>query len=293
MLIVWGAAGVYADAPVNSFTLTDPVFGWTYQESNLIGQRTTATGGLPSVFSVNGLNQLQQDWWWYRSGTGTFADTREYALSNETSFTQLAANKVQLTYLEPAENGGLPGALQFQLEYTLTATSTAAAQVEIDWTVSNLTNNNLAVNMFGYIDPDLMNTADNDSALKLQFDNVSGQVRIFDGGTPATMDLIAGTAERSPNLLAWEVATFDTTRAKLSDGDLDNLSNTVSNLLGPGDVTTAFQWQNTVQAGGSCSGTLIKSPSNCIPTPVVPELGSLVLALPGLAALTALRRRKN
>ena len=104
MLIALGAMGAFA-ATINSFTLTDAVTGWTYQEGNLTGQRMTATGGLASSFSVNGLNQLTQSWWWYRSGTGAYADTREYALSNETAFTQISPNQVQLTYLEPAENG--------------------------------------------------------------------------------------------------------------------------------------------------------------------------------------------
>ncbi len=76
MLIALGAMGAFA-ATTNSFTLTDAVTGWTYQEGNLTGQRLTATGGLASSFSINGLNQLTQSWWWYRSGTGAYADTRE------------------------------------------------------------------------------------------------------------------------------------------------------------------------------------------------------------------------
>ncbi len=279
-------------ATTNTFTLTDAIYGWTYQEGNLTGERTTATGGLPSSFSINGLNQLTQSWWWYRSGTGTYADTREYALSNETAFTQIAPNQVQLTYLEPAENGTLAGALQFQLNYVLTATSSTAASVNVTWSVANLSGSPLPVNMFGYVNPDLMNTPNNDTALLTDFSNTAGEVHVTDGGTGTTMDIEAGTTARSPTLYAWEVANYDTTLAKLSNNTVDDLSDT-STEVGPGDVTAAFQWQNTIQSSGGCGGSLEQSVIIVgAPTPSVPEVGSLLLAMPALTALAVFRLRK-
>ena len=81
-----------------------------------------------------------------------------------------------------------------------------------------------------------------------------------DGGTGTIMDLEAGTTARSPTLDAWEIANYNTTLAKLSNSTADNLSDTAT-VVGPGDVTAAFQWQNTIQSSGGCGGTLEQSVS--------------------------------
>ena len=79
-------------ATTNTFTLTDAIFGWTYQEGNLTGQRLTANWRTchPAFPSTDSINSRRTG-----GGTGpapaTFADTREYALSNETAFTQVSS----------------------------------------------------------------------------------------------------------------------------------------------------------------------------------------------------------
>ena len=86
--------------------------------------------------------------------------------------------------------------------------------MNITWSVTNLSGIPLQVNMFGYMDPDLMNTPNNDTALLTDFSNtVRWQFRdLRRRHAEQTMDL-DGRHHRQGrrHFSAWEIANFDIT----------------------------------------------------------------------------------
>lgn len=268
LLAVVGAFGVSALAQTSSFTLTDGP--WTYAERVITGARTGTGGG--SADFTNGTDNLFQNWFWYRS-TG---DTREYALSNQTSFNQPAANVAQLQYVEPNAAGGR---LIFDLTYTLTSIGATSAVTVIDILVTSSGSND--AHLFPYIDYDLAGSTSNLATLQ-SFGNTGGAMQVtHTSGNFGWFEIQAPGGGVS----GWEIAAFANVRTKLSNTTVDNLSNSGS-PFGPGDFTGAFQWSMQMSDGQQAHLRVIKGIN------AVPEPGTLLAIGAGLAALAARRRRK-
>ncbi|HYD01389.1 MAG TPA: GC-type dockerin domain-anchored protein [Phycisphaerales bacterium] len=88
-----------------------------------------------------------QHWWWYR-GSG---DTREYSVSNQTSYVQHSPGRLTMTYSEPV--GGTANALLFTFVYTLTgeAAGPDTAVLTVDFTIQNTSASTLSATLFNFI----------------------------------------------------------------------------------------------------------------------------------------------
>ena len=152
--------------PSNSFSLIDGTA--LFSLTNLIGQRLGNTGGSGNLETENGtaaeLDHMFQNFFWYR-GPG---DAREYALSNQTSNANFLANRVNLFYTEPFDDGAIANGMDVLLLYSLSDLSTVADQprtvVRIEVRVTNLTAGPATVQFFWYNDMDLGGSAGGDSA---------------------------------------------------------------------------------------------------------------------------------
>ena len=264
------ATGAFA-ATSNLFIITDN--GWSYGEGNLRNQRTGINGGIADFVFNGGQDNMCQNWWWYR----TICDTREYALSNQVQIVA-GANVAELVYYESLANGTIPNALEIRLRYTLTGFSPEHAQLKINWTVRNLSEVCTPFDFFAYTDPGwgtgAIGTLTNNNFIEKE-------ILLEDINNPRRLLL---TAQMS-NLVGWEIAKFPQNLSQLSDGDIDNLTNATT-PLGPGNVTAALQWHFILPQHAVASGTFTKDLT-------IPEVNSLLLALPGLASLVIWRRRKS
>ncbi len=285
LLLTAGALPLALFAQIGSFTISDGSV--TYGATGLIGNRITAGGGAEAQYIVGGPNHLFQEWWWYRSP----GDTREYALSNQVFGAITSPQSVFLRYLEPIGDGGVPDALLFELEYTVTDLAPGSEKpdwgiLQIAWKVRNLTASPVEVNLFSYTDFDLNRDSGDDTAFITGTINNEQIISDIPQGTqnPTTaLYNASGTA-----LTAWEIGPFPAVRTKLANTTIDNLANTVS-PFGPGDYTGAFQWTFPLNPAGQQGDQLIGSVVKQVV--VVPEPGTL-LALGSGLALLALRRRK-
>jgi hypothetical protein len=214
----------------------------------------TAGGGTAQWFTGN-LNHMAQNWFWYRS----LGDTREYALSNQIS-AFIGANNVRLMYVEPIFDGQLPGALLFDLEYTLSDLSQIAdppacarCELVIALKVRNFTDEPLLpVDFFSYNDMDLNNSAGGDTAFIAGVDNQIQVIRERLGPSGCTVGGLFKCSSTSH--VAWEIGPFAALRTRLTDPFVDVLLNGVS-PFGPGDYTGGQQWSFALNPPGPVSPT--------------------------------------
>jgi hypothetical protein len=236
-----------ADCPPQlprEFTLTDGDATFTLR--GIRGERTTSAGGLGDYKSLGGTapDHMFQNWWWYRTGT----DTREFALSNLTAFEQPQANTVSLTYEESG--------LRYEINYTLTDAGDNQAVVVAQLTITNATSTPIELNLFNYSDFDMEQSAGSDRGELVR----PGYIRVYETNTAHIV------AAETP--FAWQIGAFPSVRNLLTDTDIDDLNNSGS-PFGPGDFTSAFQWQYTLNAGASRSLQLLLTlnvePPTCQP----------------------------
>jgi hypothetical protein len=224
------------------------------------------TKGLDS-WTVNGVQQVSQDWIWYRVG----------AAGGEASLDTLTQSGIlsTATTLEVLYTGaGFTADVKYSLAAGATPTSSSDLQRTI--TIQNTSGAPLNFHLFEYSDYDLAGTAGGDT---VHFVNANNVVQT-DGVTQISEAVLSPSHS--------EAAFFNSTLASLSDGNPTTLSDTpaVGTNLGPGDVTWAYQWDPVIAAGGS----FITSPDSLIST--VPEPSSIALVISGLLGLGMFARRR-
>jgi uncharacterized protein (TIGR03382 family) len=285
-LLAGAALASMASAQLTSFQLDDGLF--RYNERAITGATTrTGTGGGSADFGLASgatgvsADYLFQNWWWYRGSN----DTREFALSNQVTGTQLSPNSVSLVYEEPV-GGGSTAALRIALTYTLNQISTTQAAVTINWNITNISTSTENVSFFAYTDWDVQGAGGDlySRVLNFGFD----QIRADDttAGIPNGAFATSSADLRLPS--AWQVGPFSGTgspRTALTNTAVDNLNNAI-NGTNPSDLAGAHQWDLTLRAGESVGGRYTKGYNyDPIPAPGT----AAFLALGGLAAL---RRRR-
>ncbi|MBL4808558.1 MAG: hypothetical protein JKY43_00670 [Phycisphaerales bacterium] len=222
---------------------------------------------------IDGTNQLFTQEFYFRRST----DTREFRmdssnLNNIGNFTQ-DTNPFTDTRADAfgslfSDNNGLEFETLFTIRGNAPGSNSAALAEQI--TIRNTSNAAISISFFQFVDFDLGGDP---------FDDFG---QIVGGNTAQQSDdnTILSETVATPMPTFFQVGdSFDMTNM-FNDSAIDNLDGTASYS---GDVAWAFQWDITLQAGGSF---LISKNKNIIPTP-----GSLMIL--GSAGFFAARRRRS
>jgi len=217
---------------------------------------------------------------------------REFALSNLTSSSSTGENQTTLNFLEPINNGATQNAIAFQVNYTLTGTSSTQANVVVNWSATNKTGSTIPLDVFSYTNPNLGNPGfvEEQNGTLQNFSSTQGQELFTNQTAKSSMTLTAG----SSNLSAWQMSDYNTLRNQLIDNNVQNLTD-MQSPLDPVDAAGGFQWTYAALAPNqTVSGSLTKAISlTTIPPPAVPDANTLLLSIPGVVSLLLIRRRRK
>ena len=238
-------------------------------------------------WDIQGQNQLNQQWFWYRIGD-TGGEQPINAISAP-STNQISAGIAQITY----DNAILGVTIQFSLTANaspVTVGSSTWADMGEQITLVNHSASPLSLHFFQYSNFDL-GAPSNDDAELLQLVHHADRY-VGASQSDATNSLTESVSEVSPWANEGEVNFFHDTLDKLNDALPTTLSNAVG-PVGPGNVTWALEWDLTLAANGGSIGISKDKSLNIILLPNggnVPEPSTIGLLACGAAALL-LRRR--
>lgn len=250
---------------------------WTLLDEN--SSVDIDTGDQSGVFNwfVDGVDQLHQQWFWFRVGN-----------TAEASIDTLPIN------VQGVSDGNFDGdddtlfvsydGGTFDIELTLIldggSLGSGGADLAEQISIVNKVNAPLTISFFQYADFDLNGDAAGDIAEFLNANTV-GQ---SDGSVALTEEVQTVV---TPVPVHREIKFFPTTLTKLNDGVASNLDDTpgFGVPLGPGDVTWAFQWDVIIPAFGTFQ---ISKDKNIT---LVPEPSSWLLMACGAFFLAARARR--
>lgn len=228
-----------------------------------------------SSWTVNGQNQLNQQWFWYQTDGGVAKPIN--TISAPTFLTYNGANginEVTATYQNTQ--------LLLTVDYFLAGggSGTGNASITESITAKNITGGNLNLNFYQYSSFDLLQ-AHNDSVQILGGPGAYDFVKQANGATAIQ------EAVTAPDAMFAEAAPLGQTLNELNTVTNLNLNDVTT--AGPGDVTWSLQWDEALAAGAEFDLTKNKSLS----IQVTPEPSTIaLLALGGGALGLALRRKK-
>lgn len=265
---------------VGSAAMAAPaVFQLTDGNSSVDVNASTQAG--VNNWSVDGVDHLNQQWFWFRVGNNAEQSIDTLSLLN----TQLADadndgggdDKVTLTY----EGTGF----EIEVSFTLKGGLIGSGDSDLGETITITNTNEVAMNIsfFQY------------SNFNLQDDGGTGDQASIAGSTARQTDGLLNLSETVvlPTPLRGEVGFTTTTLNKLNDGVASNLDTLLAGnpffiTPGTGDATWAYQWDFTIDAGDSVTITKNKSLATEIPAPSAAWAGLAMIA--GLA-MRRLRHR--
>jgi len=185
-------------------------------------------------WTVEGIPQLFQQWFWYRIGN-TGGQNSIDTLSAP-AVTQVDASTLTISY------SGLNG-LGVAITYLLRGGTPNSGGSDIGESITLVNNNStsMALHFFQYSDFDLDGTAGNQV------------VNVLNRNTVDQTDLAHGVTlsetVATPGVSFYEANFYANTLNHLNSGSPYTLNNQAS--AGPGDVTWAFQWDFNIAAHGS------------------------------------------
>lgn len=265
------AVGSYASAiTAVDVTLTD-------DDSTVVIDPHGSTG--MKTWKIGDTDHLSQQWFWFRTSLGGVYSDREYSIDeiSAPSVVQAIPSVAEITYAD--------GNIEAQVTYSLTDVPGllgGSDLIEIV-RVTNNTDEALTLTLIQYSDFDLGGTA-TDTDLEITNGNTATQKDTAVGA------LMSETVVSQLHLVSSEVGYWNTTLAKLVDGDVDNLDGTTL-LTVDGNMTWAFQWEKELAPGEALLFSKNKhislKPGGDKPVPEPAGLG-----LVGIALL-ALRKRRS
>lgn len=234
-------------------------------------------GGV-SDWTIDGVNQLNQQWFYYSVGSSAVNSIDTIAPWSVPA--QTPGNSPTLT--ETYANSTISVQTKYTLQSHPIGSGTAALGTAI--TINNPTTNSLTYHFYQYSDFDLGGVLGNQSVQL--YNNGSGsyyeviQTGLIGGPLVATVNALSGGSAVPPEVQA---GLYDGTLFGLVNG---NPAPTLNDTLtaGTGNVVYAYEWDATVAAGGSIVISEIQS---------VPEPSSVVLISSGMLVLALLHRRRR
>lgn len=220
-------------------------------------------------WSVDGVNQLAQQWFWYRVGSSGPESSIDSI--SAVAATQSGVNKLSTTYANST--------ISVKAAYSLLAPGNGTATLSELLTVQNTSSASQVYHFFQYSDFDLGGTPGGQS------------VQFYNNGSSTYYEVIQTGASGSmtetaiaPGAATSEVQAgfFPVILNALNDGIPTTLNNTLS--AGVGDVTYAYEWDATLSPGASLQISKLLT---------VPEPSSLALISSGMFVLALLHRRRR
>jgi hypothetical protein len=244
----------------------------------LTDEGSSATVNLDSTagmnnWSVNGQNQLNQQWFWYRIGNSGVA--QPINTISRASYTSPSANEVIATYANAQ--------LSLSIDYFLQGGGVGSGSADITESISAVNTSGAGLNFhfFQYSDFNLLGDGSSDNVQLFGGPGSYSYVRQWTGSTGI------GEAIVYPYANHGEAELVGTTLAKLNGTSGLQLSD--DQTAGPGDVTWALQWDTDIAIGDMFDLTKDKS----LVIQVIPEPSALALILLGMGACGVARRRQT
>jgi hypothetical protein len=272
-----GPALCAAVAYLACFQLTSQAAVVTLTDGNSVAQiDPTSQNGMYN-WSVQGFNQLYQQWFWFRVGDAPGAMQHSIDTISTPLVSLFGTREMSSTYTAPN--------FALSIDYLLTGGSfvgagqTANSDIGESIRIVNTSATSLVFHFFQYSDFDLGGPGNDSVALGR---NLRGQFN-----DAFQQDAIAGLTETvtTPGASHGEVDYFSNTRTRLNTIANYTLNDTAG-PVGTGDVTWALEWDLTIAPGGSALISKDKYLSVVVPEPSTVAIGGLGLVL------LALRRRR-
>jgi hypothetical protein len=183
-------------------------------------------------WSVDGTNQLNQQWFWYRVGN----------TDSEHSIDTLAVPVVVVKGTRTVYVGYYTAAFGVEVDYLLTGASTGsgASSIAETITITNATSSALDFHFFEYTDLKLEDVVQLGTNLHGQFNEARHSKT--GGGLVETV--------ATPGANHGEAAFSNATLLKLTDANPSTLNDNAG-PVGPGDATSALEWDLTIAPGSS------------------------------------------
>jgi PEP-CTERM motif-containing protein len=248
----------------------------TLTDDNSSTQFDTASPANAFNWTVDGVNQLVQQAFWYR--IGNVAEQSVHTLpigvqgttdanfdgNPDTLFVRYLGNgyKIETRY---TLDGGTPGS--------------GASDMGEQISITNSLDSPLDFHFFQYSDFDLQGIALGDSAV---FTNPN-TVRQSKAAIRLTESVVTPVPQHR------EINFFPVTLNKLNDGLPTTLNDAppIGTTLGPGDMTWAYQWDVVIAPGATFQISKDKNLS------AVPEPSTMFLLSAGVALIFAMRRKRS
>lgn len=251
---------------------TAPAFAviHTLEDRNSRATVNDASSSGMTSWTVDGTNQLFQQWFWYRLA----GDTQESAINSLPLMGSQATDTN--VFVDPRVDtvSLLYGTTVFEAEITFQLRGGAAgsgqATIAEQIRLTNRGSTPLSLSFFQYSDFDVNGTAGGDT------------VEITGGNTAWQSDGAFGMSETvvTPMPSHYQAGAWPSILNGLNDGAITNLNDTAGPLTG--DMSWAFQWDFDLGAGDSVVISKVKG--------ITPAPGAL--ALLGLGGVIAGRRRR-
>jgi hypothetical protein len=258
------AVALVKRADAVTFTLTD---------LNSSAQINDASQNGMFNWTVNGVNQLAQQWFWYRTGsTGGQSSIDTLPLLAATASDTNGNGQPDTLFLSYGSTSGL----QIDVRYTLRGTASSGSDMQEQINITNNSTSTLDLHFFQYTNFNLNGTPAGDTVSLINANTVrqskSGALISETVATPAANHYELGLTTDSPNTLT-----------RLNSGSpitlLDGLT-----TRGPGDATWAFEWDRSLAPGATLQISKDKNLQ-------IPEPGTFALLATGFAGLAFLRKR--
>jgi len=276
-LLVVAASATKSEAV--SINLSDQNSSATIDDTGTYDGSDPARIGMVN-WTVDGQNQLYQQWFWFRIGSGADAP-----INSMTSLGSLATDTfLSSPGLDTATMAWANANLQVNVTYTLAGNSLLSDQSHLNEviTIKNLSTSALDLHFFQYSDFDLNGTIGDDT---VEVGPGSLGTNTVVQTDPALAGAELSETVTSPGPDHYEVNTWANTRNSLNDGAPTTLNDNAGALTG--DVTWAFQWDRTLNPGESLN---ISKDKRVNP---IPEPASLLLFGLGLIGTAGAARRRK